>query len=138
MSTKKGDEIERFAKWFHRQGPVCREQIKSIVLAERTPRSLTAAADEVIDHLNRLAGRQFPKNDTNRRLVTACLRQPGVTVTKCKAITAMKWREARRGDFNPEHVRPLTLFSPRLFAQYLGMLPLQDEEADHDQLDLVP
>jgi len=134
MATEK--QIERFLHWWNRQGIETQQQLRDIINGKPAgdPAEL-AAVDAVLDHLNRVTGRRFRKDGPNRRIVRQRLREPGNTVATLRAVVAVKARQARQGRYNPEHLRPATLFKATLFSQYVAELP--QSEVHHEQAELL-
>lgn len=76
-------------------------------------------ADEVIDHLNRVAGTQYKKTKTNRDLIGSRLKD--FTVGDCVTVIDKKCREWLGTDM-AKYLRPATLFQASKFESYLNQL----------------
>jgi uncharacterized phage protein (TIGR02220 family) len=95
-----------------------KESKKSKALSGSTP---DPAVLEVLEFLNRKAGRHYRPGIVNRRFIAGRLKD-GATVAQCKAIIsrrAAKWKGDPKMD---EYLRPKTLFGRENFEQYLGEL----------------
>lgn len=90
-------------------------------------KNLRDEARAILQFLNEKAGRNYQPGEVNLKLITARLKEPGVTPAKLRQVIAKKCREWK-GDLKMElYLRPATLFNATKFAQYLGELGGPDE-----------
>ncbi len=92
--------------------------------------SLKTQAIEVLDFLNKKAGRAYRAVDTNLKFIIAGLKS-GATVDDCRQVIAKKTREWKSNPKMAEYLRPATLFNAEKFEQYLGELVLSAEVIRH-------
>lgn len=85
-------------------------------------RDLRDHARSVLQWLNRKAGRTYPENGPNLKLIEARLRD-GVQDWQLKAIVSLKTDEWKGNDKMHRYLRPKTLFNATNVANYLGELP---------------
>ena len=76
-------------------------------------------AIEILDYLNRNAGKSFRETDTNLKLIAARLKS-GVTPLQCREVVHAKCQQWKADPKMAEYLRPATLFNPTKFEQYLG------------------
>jgi uncharacterized phage protein (TIGR02220 family) len=76
---------------------------------------------EILDHLNRQAGRSYKPVKANLSLIAARL-QEGETPDHCKAVIDAKVSEWSGDAKMRKYLRPATLFNATKFAQYIGEL----------------
>ncbi len=79
------------------------------------------AAREVLNYLNRKAGRNFRATDVNLTLIRARLKD-GITAEQLKAIVSRKVREWGSDEKMAKYLRPATLFNREKAEQYVGEL----------------
>ena len=90
-----------------------------VVPIRKERRDLQAEAIEVLDFLNKKAGRNYRPTKVNTDFILARLKE-GYTLQDCKSVIAMKCREWLRDDVMQKFLRPATLFNCMKFNQYAG------------------
>lgn len=88
----------------------------------KVSRSFKEEAKEVLSFLNEKTGRSFEAVEANIELIVARLKEPGVTVERCRSIIAKKYRDWHQDDKMAVYLRPATLFNRSKFWQYEGEL----------------
>lgn len=85
-------------------------------------------AFEVLNFLNKKAGKAYRPVDSNLNLIIARLKS-GVSVDDCRQIIAKKVRKWKGDPKMDDCLRPATLFKPDNFEQYLGEIvdPVEGE-----------
>ncbi len=91
------------------------------------PSSFKSQAIEVLNFLNEKTGKRFRPVDTNLTIIISRL-QTGATVTECRQIIAMKYREWKKNPDMLKYVRPETLFGAKKFESYIGELVLPKDK----------
>lgn len=86
---------------------------------KKNKRNFGQEAKDVLEFLNRRAGKKFKPVDANLSLIKARLRES--TTDDLKAVIALKVRKWK-GTEQEEYLRPATLFNATKFAQYQGEL----------------
>lgn len=81
---------------------------------------LTQARD-ILDYLNRNAGRTFRPVEANLKLIVARLKS-GATPLQCREVVFAKCEQWGKDAKMAEYLRPATLFNATKFEQYLGEL----------------
>lgn len=76
---------------------------------------------EILDYLNRNAGRAYRPVDTNLKLIAARLKS-GATPLQCREVIFNKCQQWKADPKMAEYLRPATLFNATKFEQYLGEL----------------
>lgn len=122
------DNIRRFKNFWSKCTEEEKQEISNIIkqdLGEEIQITLTAKqlndqADEVIQFLNRKAGKNFRLVDTHKKHIKARLKS-GITVQQLKAIIVVKTREWNGTD-QAQYLRPATLFNETNCENYLGGL----------------
>jgi uncharacterized phage protein (TIGR02220 family) len=92
-----------------------------LVREKPVKRDLHAEAVEVIEFLNKKAGRNYRPTKVNTDFILARLKE-GYTLQDCKSVIAMKVREWSGDDVMNKFLRPATLFNCAKFNQYAGEL----------------
>lgn len=93
----------------------------TVALVTDQKRNITAEATEVLEFLNRKAGRNYRSTPVNLAFIQARFKE-GYTVQDCKSVVAMKCREWLTDDVMGKFLRPATLFNREKFNQYAGEL----------------
>ena len=78
-------------------------------------------AIEILDFLNRKAGKNFRPVEVNLNFIKARL-ESGISKDDLKSIIAMKVEESKNGSFDRKYLRPSTLFNREKCEQYYGEL----------------
>jgi uncharacterized phage protein (TIGR02220 family) len=91
---------------------------------------LRSQAVEVLDFLNEKTGKQFRAVDTNLKIIISRLKT-GATVSQCRQIIAMKYREWSKNPDMLKYVRPETLFCTKKFESYLAELVMPNCADNH-------
>lgn len=97
----------------------------------KATRSLAKAAREILEFLNRRAGKRFPDTDSNVGIIVARFKE-GFTPEQVQRVVAMKIAQWNGNEDMREYLRPETLFGRKKFSQYVGELvdpPAGTEEA---------
>lgn len=128
-SDRKGSEGK--GKDVGRPPDVCSLTEDSLNGHGHSPKALTVAAIQILDFLNRKAGRQYQAVDTNLDLITALLRK-GTTVDQIHGVIAKRCARWKGDPKMEEYLRPSTLFRASKFQDYLGELPASAFEAPPD------
>ena len=79
-----------------------------------------ADAIELLEFLNKKAGRRFEVNGSNLDLVMARLREPGRTKDQLRLMIARKIVQWESDEKMAPYLRPATLFNRMKCAQYIG------------------
>lgn len=111
------------------------EDICSANRAEPSPpssrlknKALKTDATEILDFLNRKTGKNYDPVSTNLDLISSRLKE-GATLTQCKQIIALKFRQWHSDEKMKDYLRPKTLFNKTNFWQYKGeLLKLEDDQ----------
>lgn len=82
-------------------------------------RNYRQEAKEVLDYLNRNAGRTFREVDANLDLIVARLKS-GVTALQAKEVIHAKCQQWAKDEKMAQYLRPETLFGKLKFEQYIG------------------
>ena len=90
-----------------------------LILEQSKP--LETQAQEILDFLNKKAGRRYRPVKANLRFIIARL-ESGATLEECKQIIALKVRQWKDNPDMQEYLRPATLFNETRFEQYYGQL----------------
>lgn len=101
-------------------------------LKKNNIRLLESQAIEVLNFLNEKSGKCFRPVDTNLNMIIARLKT-GATVTECRQIIAMKYREWKKNPEMMKYVRPKTLFCANNFESYIGELVLPKNEENQNE-----
>jgi len=92
-----------------------------LVKTEDKPQSIKQQAIEVLEFLNKKAGKNFRAVDVNITFIKARL-ESGITIEDLKSIIAMKVEESLSGDYDRKWLRPATLFNREKCESYYGEL----------------
>ena len=74
--------------------------------------------DEIIEFMNKLAGKRFRKIESNRKGIRARL-EDGYTEMDAYTVVKRKWAEWKGTDME-QYFNPETLFRPSKFEKYLN------------------
>lgn len=85
----------------------------------------------LLTFLNLKAGRSFRDTAKTLEPILARLKE-GNTVSDCKAVICRRWIAWQSDAKMREFMRPKTLFGATNFAQYIGEVPMDEENADQD------
>jgi len=85
------------------------------------PQSIKQQALEILEFLNKKAGKNFRPVDVNINFIKARL-ESGIKIEDLKSIIAMKVEESLSGDYDRKWLRPETLFNRTKCEQYYGEL----------------
>lgn len=78
-------------------------------------------AEQILDHLNAKANRDYRHVQSNMKLIRARLTE-GATPTEMRAVIDLKVTEWAKNPKMAQYLRPDTLFNATKFAQYVGQL----------------
>ena len=92
-----------------------------LVTDKPAKRDLHADAREVLEFLNRKAGRNYRPTKVNLDFILARMKE-GYSLQDCKSVVAMKVREWSGDDVMNKFLRPATLFNCAKFNSYAGEL----------------
>ncbi len=87
-------------------------------------------AQEVIDHLNRMAGTKFKNTANNRKLIEPRIKE--FSIQDCKTVIDKKCGEWLGTDM-AKYLRPATLFQASKFEGYLNQLAVVNKETLREQ-----
>lgn len=89
--------------------------------------SPTAEADAIIDYLNTKAEKRYRHTSTNRKIITARLRE-GFTQQDCETVIDTMVSHWKDDEMMNRYLRPETLFRASKFEGYLNMEPAKSKD----------
>jgi len=85
------------------------------------------SAIEIIDYLNKLAGRKYKPVEANLKLIRARMKE-GHSVDDIRGVVERKCKEWPPGHKMNEYLRPATLFNAEKFNNYVGQIGVETPE----------